>query len=130
MGKDIKEMKKFGKVLGCGFAFLGVLLWWRGRYIYPYFFAVSALFFFLGSVFPKMLVPIEKAWMAVARVIGWIVTTLILTIMFIFVMTPLGIIRRILGIDALALKAKRTATSYWMPKDESHAARERYEKQY
>ena len=130
MSKDIKEIKKFGLMLGVGFCVIGTILWWRGKDIFPYFFAVSVLMFFLRFFFPKLLIPIEKGWMALAHIIGSVMTTLILTLLFIFVMTPIGLFRRMFGRDALMLKTQPGAESYWITKEEGHMEKEHYERQY
>lgn len=46
--------------------------------------------------------------------IGWVVTQVLLTLIFLFVVTPVGLLLRILGKDPLARRIDLTADSYWV----------------
>lgn len=52
-------------------------------------------------------------WMGIAFVMGNIMSRVLLTLIYVVVFTPLGLLRRSLGGDALALR-KRKADSYWV----------------
>jgi len=67
----------------------------------------------LGLAFPLLLRPVEKAWMAVARAIGVVMTHVILTLFYYLVITPFGIAMRIAGRDPLGLKAAPARESFW-----------------
>ena len=61
--------------------------------------------------------------------IGWLVTQLILAIMFYLVLTPVALVFRWRGRDELQLKRKTEQTSFWVSRDEPPKA-EDYLKQF
>ena len=67
-----------------------------------------------GAAFPKALKYIYLAWMILAIGLGFIVSTVILTLFFILVITPVGLAARLLGKDFLRLKLDRRETTYWI----------------
>jgi len=119
-----RELRKFGLVMAGAFGVLGGLAAWRGRAAGPVLLGVAVAFLLLGLAFPRLLRPVEKAWMAVARAIGVVMTHVILTLFYYLVITPFGIAMRIAGRDPLKLKAAPARESFWEPVDpEGSAAR-------
>jgi len=92
-----RELRNFGLLVGVVFAALGLLFWLRGKAHYPYFLVPSILLLLFGAAFPTALKYVYIAWMSLAIVLGFIVSTLILTLFFVFVITPIGLAARILG---------------------------------
>jgi hypothetical protein len=68
---------------------------------------------------PRLLKPIFVAWSIAAFPIGWIVSHLILALLFYGVFTPVGFALRILRVDSLQLQNPKSA-SHW--KDRSQPA--------
>ena len=64
-------------------------------------------------VVPVIARPLYYIWYAIAAAIGLFMANLIFSIMFFAVFTPLAIVIRLLGRDALNLKWKRSAPSHW-----------------
>jgi hypothetical protein len=64
--------------------------------------------------FPALLKPLQKIWMALAIVMGWISTRIILSLLFFIVLTPIGFIMRLRGKDLLDEKIEKEKTSYWI----------------
>ena len=122
-----KDLKKFGMTLGIFFAVLGILFLWRGRDYYLPILTLSAALLFLALLFPVFLRPVQKIWMTLALLIGWLVTRVILCALFYLVVTPLGFIIRLSGRDLLGLKIENH-TTYWL----DHAPRDKssYENQF
>jgi len=123
--------RNFGLLVGGVFAALG--LWWiyRGKFgvVAPAFLVAGAALMILGAVFPRSLVAVNRAWMALAEALGFVMTRVILAIVFYLVVTPIGLFKRLQGWDPLRLRAKGSE-SYWEP----YSARQRdprhYEKMY
>jgi hypothetical protein len=51
-------------------------------------------------------------WMVVARKIGWFNSRVILTVVFYLVLTPVGLVRRILGYDPMHRRFELETGSY------------------
>jgi len=110
-----RELRKFGLVMAVAFGIFGALFVWREKPWGIYTLYVAAAFLVLGLVAPKLLGPIEKAWMALARVLQTVMTAIILTLMFFLVMTPIGLFIRLTGKDLLGMKGDPEIESYWVP---------------
>jgi len=110
-----RELRKFGLVMAVAFGIFGALFVWREKPWGIYTLYVAAAFLVLGLVAPKLLGPIEKAWMALARVLQTVMTAIILTLMFFLVMTPIGLFIRLTGKDLLDMKGDPEIESYWVP---------------
>ena len=113
--KTPRELRTFGLVMAGAFSVLGAIAAWRGRPAAPYLFALVVLFVLPALTWPRILGPIERAWMKLAEAIGSVMTVVILTLAFIVVFTPMGILLRLLGKDLLGLKPDRKLQTYWTP---------------
>ena len=70
----------------------------------------------LGLIAPSTIRPIFVGWTVLAFPIGWVVSRVVLLLLFAVVVTPVALFFRVRGRDALALKRKTGATTYWMKK--------------
>ena len=77
---------------------------------------ISFIFFVLALINSKLLTPLNKIWMKFGLLLGKIVSPIVMGIIFFFVVTPTGIIMRLLGKDLLNLK-KNNQNTYWIKKD-------------
>jgi hypothetical protein len=68
--------------------------------------------------------------MTAAAAMGWVMTRVILTVLFFAVFTPLGFIARLVGKRFLHLAIETSAESYWVPKDPEAAKSEALERQF
>ena len=109
-----RELRNFGLLVGAVFAALGLLFLLRGKAHYPYFLVPGILLLLFGAAFPRALKHFYVAWMSFAIVLGLIVSTVILTLFFILVITPIGLAARLLGKDFLRLKLEPRGSTYWI----------------
>lgn len=58
----------------------------------------------ITMAWPKAFRPLAGVWFGFSHLLGTIVSTVILTVLFFGLVTPIGLIRRLLGADALQLK--------------------------
>jgi hypothetical protein len=81
-----------------------------------------------GLIWPKVLKPIFVTWMILAFPIGWLVSHVILGVVFYALFTPMGLALRLKGHNSLLLK-KPDADSFWVRR---HQQRDpaRYLKQF
>ncbi len=76
---------------------------------------ISILFLILGLTKSKILAPLNKVWFKFGIFLGKIVSPVIMGIIFFLVVTPTGIIMRLLRKDLLNLKFDKKK-SYWIEK--------------
>jgi hypothetical protein len=78
---------------------------------------VLAVVFAIGGIVePNWLRPVFVAWLVAAFPIGWLISQIVLVILYYAVITPIGLILRLYGRDALRLKPRPTEASYWQVK--------------
>ena len=78
---------------------------------------ISIVFLFLGLVNSKILNPLNKLWFKFGIFLGKIISPLVMGIIFFLVVTPIGLIMRLLNKDLLNLKFNNNNT-YWIEKTE------------
>ena len=74
---------------------------------------ISLIFLLLGIKNSRSLTPLNIIWFKFGMFLGKIVSPLIIGLIFFLVVTPTGIIMKILGKDLLKLK-KNNKKSYWI----------------
>ena len=77
---------------------------------------ISFIFLILGLLNSKILTPLNKLWFKFGIFLGTIISPIIMAIIFFLVVTPIGLIMRLLGKDVLNLKYNKNQ-SYWIEKN-------------
>ena len=78
---------------------------------------ISIIFLTLGLLNSKLLAPLNKIWFKFGILLGKIISPLVMGLIFFFVVTPIGILMRILKKDLLNLKFNKK-TTYWIEKND------------
>ena len=124
-----KDLKNFGFTIGFILLIIGVFLFVREKDSFIYFCSIGSILIILGAITPVILKPIYKIWMTFAVTIGWIMTRVILSVLFFSIITIIGIFTRLIGKDFLNLKSKNNE-SYWNIRNKEYELNQDYEKQY
>lgn len=96
---------------------LAGLVWWRGHITTATGFAVlGAALLALGLVVPVALGPVERAWMAFARVLSRITTPIAMGLIYLIVLSGVGVLRRRLGSNPLVHAA--ASRGFWKERAE------------
>jgi len=111
--KTAGELRRFGYVLGTGFAVLGGVSLWRGGRAAPYLLGVAGVLFVAALAAPSRLRPVERWWMALGERLAIVSSTVILALTFLAVITPIAFFRRLKGDDDLGLRFDKSRESYW-----------------
>ena len=116
---DIKigSNKSFGIVFFVVFLVIATYPLINGDEIRLWFLFISIIFLFLGLINSKILNPFNKLWFKFGIFLGKIISPLIMGIIFFLVVTPIGLIMRLLNKDLLNLKFNKNS-SYWIEKNE------------
>ena len=125
-----RSLRNFGLTVGIAFGVLAALLFWRGRSHYVYLAWLSGAFILLGLLVPGVLRPVRKVWMTVAAGMGWVMTRVILAVMFFAVFTPIRFFAGLAGKRFLHLGFKESTASYWVHRDPAASEPEALEKQF
>jgi len=127
---DKKQLREFGLTIGIILCLLGGIVLWRGKSAYPYLFSIGGIFIIAGIVIPFILKPLQKAWMTFSIILGFFMSRIILTVLFYLVLTPMGLLMRLLGKDLLDQKIDKNKASYWHARDGKRKDAKSYENQY
>ena len=76
---------------------------------------VSILFFLLGIINSKLLTPLNQTWFKFGLFLGKIISPFVMGIIFFLVVTPIGLLMRIIKKDLLNLRFNKNK-SYWIEK--------------
>lgn len=127
---DATTLRKFGLVVGGVFVALGLFFLWRHASRTPYFVWPGGGLMVVGVVFPRALKWVYLAWMSLAVVLGIFMSTVLLTLFFYLVITPVGLVAWMFGNDFLSLKLDASAKTYWLPRAQKQKSPADYERQF
>ncbi len=82
---------------------------------------ISIIFLSLGLINSKLLLPLNKIWFKFGIFLGNFIAPIVMGVIYFFVVTPTGLIMKMLGKDLLNLK-KSNKDSYWIKKDNSNSS--------
>jgi hypothetical protein len=112
-----RELCVFGVLLAAFVVVLGALL--RFRWGLPTagsaVWAAGAVVVAVYAWLPAVRRPLHVGWMLAVRPIGTAVSLVLLGMVYYAVLTPVGLLLRLSGRDAMRRALDRTATTYWSP---------------
>jgi polyferredoxin len=129
--KSLRAEREFGLVVGGVFVLLASWWFFRGKLTSAahVLLPLGAVLILLGLVWPRALVLPNKAWMLLAEGLSFVTTRIILAAVFFLVVTPIGVVKRLMGWDPLSRRGARGA-SYWRPYSERQRNTRHYEKMF
>ena len=116
--------------MGGVFLLLAAFSWWRGHTTPPAVMAILGVALVVPALLvPRVLGPVERGWMRLAAVLGAVNTRILLTLVYVAVVTPIGWLRR-LGGDPLHRRLGEGVASHWIKREHETADVARYRKQF
>ena len=125
-----KKLRSFGLTVGCAAVLVAGALFWQQSSVYPVFLILGIALIGTGAVYPRILKPLYLVWMTLAAILGWIMTRVILGILFYLVLTPIALAARLLGKQFLDLKWKHPQTTCWNDLSGKETKPDRYTHQF
>ena len=98
----MRDLRQFGLLVGGVFAVIG--LWpvvFRSESPRLWATTLGILLIVLGAIAPQSLKQAHKGWMKVGHVLGSINTKIILGIIYYLLITPMGLVMRLMGKDPM-----------------------------
>ncbi len=108
-----KDLRQFGLLVGGVFAVIG--LWplvSRSEPLHLWAMILGSLLIVLGAVVPQSLKQVHHGWMKIGHVLGAINTKIILGIIYYGLITPMGLVMRLMGKDPLHRTLAKEVTTY------------------
>ncbi len=118
--------KRDWRIFGFGLAVIlsvvaSVMLYKESSHYY-HFYGAAGLVAFLAAVLPVALKPLYIVFSYMGAGMGWMMTRVILTLLYYLILTPITLLSKIVGKRFLQLDFSRKADSYWIenepPNDE------------
>jgi hypothetical protein len=128
---DEKMLREFGLFSLFGFGIMGLVsaLKWELWQLSFGLWGLAVFSFLFSFIQPKVLRPLFVLLMVVAFPVGFVISNVILALLFYAVFTPLALLFKVIGRDALNRKIDPNAASYWVVRDEEMPVSQRF-KQY
>ena len=111
----ISSNRSFGIVFFIVFLLIALYPLLKGNDLRIWSLVISFVFLALGLINSKILLPLNRLWFKFGLLLGRFISPLIMGIIFFVVVTPIGIIMRLLKKDLLNLKYNKKET-YWIDK--------------
>lgn len=115
------KLREFAVIWLVAFSLIAALVAWKlgcfsggGSWIIPHFlWALAVLVGITGILFPGAVRPVYIAWMGMAFPIGWLISHVLLALIYYGLFTLIAVAFRLLGRDSLKLKFNQAAATYW-----------------
>lgn len=91
---------------------------------------LSLILILLAKYFPLLIHPVWDAWIALGEGLGMVTSFLILSLTWIAMVIPMGLILRILGRKVMDTNFKEEKESYWLDKNPKDGDFKLLERQY
>ena len=111
----ISSNRSFGIVFFIVFLLIALYPLLKANDLRTWSLVISFIFLILGLINSKILTPLNRLWFKFGLLLGKFISPLIMGIIFFLVVTPIGIIMRLLKKDLLNLKYNKKET-YWIDK--------------
>ena len=123
-------VKKTGLTVGVVLLIISMLLWYLDKLTFIYFSTIGGLFVILAVIAIPVLRPFHKLWMMLALLMGFVMSRVILTILYYFVLTPIGLIAKLIGTKFMPLTYDKNAITYWEKRENTVKQQIDYERQF
>jgi ABC-type uncharacterized transport system permease subunit len=127
-----RQLTVFGGIWLVFFGFFGAWTLWRGGSQLAGSLLLSAAVAVpaIGRLSPKFLRLVFLGMSYATYPIGLVVSLAIMLVMYYLVVTPIGLLMRLLGHDPMQRRFDRGATSYWIERPTSAPSARQYFRQY
>ena len=112
----ISSNKSFGIVFFIFFLLVSLYPLLKNENIRIWSLIIALIFLVLGLFNSKILSPLNQLWFKFGLILGRIISPVIMGIIFFGVVTPIGVLMKILNKDLLNLKFNKEK-SYWIEKN-------------
>ena len=113
----IGSNRSFGLVFFTVFLIVGLWPLKAGGSINFWLIIISLIFLCLGLTNSKFLSPLNKLWFKFGITLGAIIAPIVMCIIYFLVVTPIGLIMKIMGKDLLNLQYNKSIKTYWIKRN-------------
>ena len=106
--------RSFGFTFAIVFAVVAFWPLMRGRSVRGWALIVAAAFLLATLALPRVLGPLNRLWLRFGLLLHACISPIVMGLVFFTTVTPIGLLRRLLGQDPLRLRFDRDAVTYWI----------------
>jgi len=128
--KSDEAVKKTGLTVGVVLILVSLLLWYLGKISFMYFSIIGGLFVILSFIAIPVLRPFHKLWMMLALLMGFVMSRVILTLLYYLVLTPIGLLAKLVGKKFMFLGFNKSTSTYWEKRENTAKQKIDYERQF
>jgi len=125
-----KSVRKTGLTVGVVLILISFILWWLEKNSFIYFSITGGLFIILSYIAVAVLKPFHKVWIGFSLILGFVMSRIILSVLFFLVVTPIGLIAKLVGKKFMPLGFDKNATTYWEKREKTVKEKVDYERQF
>lgn len=127
-----KELAWFGLMFLAFFGLIGAIVWWRfeAQNVAYGLWGAAGVIVALYYAVPALRKPIYLGWLYAAYPIGWVISHVVMGIIYYLVITPIALVFKIMGRDALQRGIDKGAKTYWVEHRTGAGDPGRYFKQF
>ena len=114
----VSTEKSFGVVFSIVFLLVALYPLFYSKEIHIWAIIVSAIFLFLAYVIPNILRIPNILWFKFGMLLSYIISPIIMALVYVTTVLPTGLIMRLLGKDLLRQKLDNNAQTYWITRNE------------
>jgi hypothetical protein len=98
-------------------ALVGAWMLWRGYRFAIVAFGIAALFLLAAHAYPRILRPLNIAWMHLGLLLNRVVSPIVMGVIYFGLFTPIATVMRLRGRDVLQRRFDPARDSYWIDRD-------------
>lgn len=123
-----RMLREFGIIALFGFGIIGAFIGWKWDVwtVSYVLWAVGAVSAVLALIQPKLLLPLFVLLMAVAFPIGFVISNVLLVILYFGLFTPFALVFRLIGRDTMKRSFEPDAESYWIERTDEKPVAQRF----
>lgn len=127
---DTKEVGKFGIVFAALLCILATVHLWRTGHVRTWMYVAGCAVFIAAVIVPVVLRPFVWIWLRVATGISFVLTHVILVVVYYCVIAPAGAAMRATGHDPMKRRFEPENATYWEDPPDEEVPEQRYLKQF
>lgn len=115
--RNPKTWRQFGFIMAGVLAIFAGISFWKHGHLTPLgtsLAVIAAIFGIAGAVFPQALNRVHVAWMFLSLCLGWVMSRVILIVIFTFFIIPMHYLGIILGLPFIEMQGRRQKPSHWV----------------
>ncbi len=121
----MKQPSSLHQAKDTAFAAVLILLLVAWFWPMPNLIPAAMIVLLVAMVWPRLFGPAAKVWFGLSLLIGGVVSKVLLSIIYLVIATPIGLLRRLLGADSMRMRVwKRDRSSVFVERNQTFSAKD------